>query len=170
MNSFLKNCITSKEFRDKESIRDNKILVLDFEGTMVEARFAEKYIKSIDTAIPLVESLSRNVYAGLKPLKCMQELVELAFEYEWDIKVVTRINTGIDVLQIQQYLRENYPLIKETNLIGVVKEEQISQTLRFLKKEAFMIYVDDNLERCIFLEEALGRTDFFSFHVSSVYE
>ena len=163
----------------EELTLDNNVLfVFDFDGTLTEAKFTENGILGcINTDEHLLRrELEYSVYENLKPIPEMQKLVTKLHETGHDIKILTQIHNGIEVLRKASFIQRNFQAIDPNkDLIGVIAPEHKTIALSFFcDRYKKIVYIDDTLSTLINLDEHRLKTvstldNLYCFHTSSIF-
>ena len=163
----------TQQLLDLINSQEHNLFVFDFDGTLVEAKYGKNSIlqcRDDDTEL-LKLSLSTNVYEHSKSLQLTKDLVYVLKDKNYDVKILTRIHNGIEMLQKSNFVKGNYKCLNaNTDVIGVFHEDDKLTVLKFYEEQYDnIIYIDDTLATLIKMEESGLVSNLHCFHVSSVY-
>lgn len=153
---------------DLITLCQNKIVVFDFDGTMVEFKYAE------NTLLPCKDDdineyfKENNFYATAKMLKTMRFVIEVLFPIDASELYVLTVSQSNVREHKEKRLKELFPDVYKENIFHVLNTEAKMQILQNLheKHGKQIIFIEDTASTLLKAEE---KFDFVTgYHISSL--
>ena len=154
MNSFLKQCIER-----------GLPVILDYDGVLFEARFAEFKINAIMDEPKLIQAHREGQSLDTTPIRFMQDFVSSLTN---PVFVLSHIHDDIEEENKRNLLDKYYSGLVLIRAYST--DDKIQHLLEIATEYGGFIYIDDTLPYIAHFEEVLGdHPNCYFFHVSSLY-
>lgn len=146
----------------------NKIVVFDFDGTMVEFKYAEKTLLPCRDDVINEYFIENNFYQDAKIIKTMKFVIEVLFPIDASELYVLTVSQPNVCAPKEKRLKELFPDVYKENIFHVRNTESKMQVLKDLheKHGKEIVFIEDTAKTLLEAEE---RFDFVrGYHISSL--
>ena len=138
-------------------------VVFDIDGTLTRFRYTKsKQLLPCDNSdLEEFSSQGNNMYENAEPLISMQYIIS---RLNPDKVATLSTTTTMNKVYKSIWIKENYPTIKERNMLWTEDDFQKLEYLEKLAKEHKVLYVDDSYKTLLYIEKR--NKDITLMHIS----